>query len=282
MKATRASPPRIVLALDVSSVNLVSLETSVRIASRMRAGLDVLVVQDEALASFTALPATNEVSWVFSPRTFDAASASRMLRAREGRLESDLRALGAFHGVRIAVHTAIGRYLPRVLREAETSTFLMLGSPPHPTRRDLVPTQTLGRERRASGAVVVFDDSAAGGEALEAAAELTAHLSIPLEIWLPINGIRPASRREQAREWARERLGARLEGRGATGLLRLRSVPIEMLGRTLSALGPGRCRLLVLHRHQRFAGLGAAADILGRLAVPVVLVAGPGDASDET
>jgi nucleotide-binding universal stress UspA family protein len=190
---------RILVALDNSSDSLAALEAAVRLAASVQAEVVGLFVEDANLLRLAGLPFTREARFP-SAGALDHSGMEQQLRLLAWQARRTLREAAEAHKVGWSFRVVRGQVTPEVLAAALDADLLTLGKASRPlTRRSRLGSTARAAATEAAGSVllvesnsadhrpvvVLYDDTAAGKQALVAAAYLALAIQVSLVVLIP-------------------------------------------------------------------------------------------------
>ena len=177
---------RILVALDASSHSLAALETAARLASRLKAELIGLFVEDVDLLRVAEFPFTRQVGLFSSTcRRLDLPELERQLRAQANQIRQALMAIAEPAHVSWRFRVARGSVASEVLAAGAKADLTIVGKKGRSLGKRVGSTARMvifegqgltlvlqQREQLTAPVMVVYDSSAAAVNALEAALNL--------------------------------------------------------------------------------------------------------------
>ncbi|MFO7917762.1 MAG: universal stress protein [Anaerolineae bacterium] len=270
---------RILVALDASSHSLSALQAAAELATRLRAELQALFIEDVDVRRLGALPFAEEVG-VFSAtcHPLDARELARQLEAQARQMRRRFRRTTEWIGVQCTFHRVRGRVVPRILEAASEADMVILGKEAWstfetgqlgPTIRQVlseipIPTMILQAGARLERPVlVIYDGSQAAHRALSAASTLARRDDDRLMVLILAGESEPASRlRARAETW--------LEGRGLQ--VQYQTLSESRASHLAALVAQQDFGTVVLPRRCSTIRDEAVLDFLDKIDVPVLLV----------
>jgi len=270
---------RILVALDASPHSLAALEAAAELASRFRAELLGLFIEDVNLLRLAELPFAQEVSFFSATRRqLDTHQVERQLRAQAAMSRRALTATAERVRVRWSFRVARGAVAPELLIAASEADLLILGK----AGWSLAPGSRLGSTTRAvlaeapcqamilqHGArlrlpvLAVYNGSPLAQKALAMAAILTREEGGHLTVLVLADDPAAAQRRQaQAAAW--------LQARGMEARYRL--LPEPRVSSLAHLVRLERCGTLVLPARSSLLHDEAMLELLSEIRTPVLLV----------
>lgn len=180
---------RIAIAFASESVDVIALETVMRLAATLQAEITGLFVEDINLIRLASLPVSRALSRSGVPQALDVAEMERQLQAQAETVRHTMSAIAERAGVPWSFEVARGSLASEIVRAAAEGDLVALGI----TRRLLL-AETLelsaGRrprevsDRQARPIVTVFTGSPAAERALKLALSLSETMERPLVVFL--------------------------------------------------------------------------------------------------
>ncbi|MEA3407646.1 MAG: universal stress protein [Chloroflexota bacterium] len=270
---------RILVALDASPHSLSALQAASELATRLRAKLEALFIEDVDVRRLGALPFAEEVG-IFSARChpLDAVELTRQLEAQARRMRRRFRRITEWSSVQCTFRRARGRVVPEILEAALEADMVILGKEAWATfetgrlgaavRQVLsqipIPTLILQAGARVELPVLaIYDGSQAAHRALSVAATLAKRDDFRLMVLILADESEAAGRLQA-------RAGTWLEGRGLDVRYQiLTEASASRLAVLVARQGYGT---VVLPRQSSTIQDEAVLDFLDETEVPVLLV----------
>lgn len=271
---------RIVVAVDASPHSQAALEAAVDMASRYRAELLALFVEDANVLRVAALPFAHEVGeYSALRRSMEVPWIERKLRARSRRIEAAFQLLVHRGSVRGTFRVARGNVRAEIQSAAQEADVLVvgragwsqvrrrhLGSTARAACSDTVPGVTVilrEGERIAPPILVVYDGSSLGEHALDIAAGLVERLAQPLRVLILTEDVGQV-------EVLKDRATARLQPYDVVRQCHVLTSPtVPDLALAIRAAGRGT---LVLPARLLILGDDVLPDLIEEVDLPVLLV----------
>jgi nucleotide-binding universal stress UspA family protein len=211
---------RILVALDNSSDSLAALEAAVRLAASVQAEVVGLFVEDANLLRLAGLPFTREARFP-SAGELNHSGMEQQLHLLAWQARRTLKEAAEAHEVKWSFRVVRGQVTLEVLAAALDADLLTLGKASRPLTRHsrlgstarAVATEAAGSVLLVESAnadhrpvVVLYDDTAAGKQALVAAAYLALAKQVSLVVLITADALdeRAQGLAEEARAWLEE------------------------------------------------------------------------------
>jgi nucleotide-binding universal stress UspA family protein len=253
---------RILVALDTSARSLAALDTAAALASALSAELTGLFVEDINLLRLAELPFAREVGHASAAnRPLEFSEVERALRGQAARIERAMAEAAGRLQLQWSFRVARGQVVPQILEVAEEVDLVVFGK----EGRAAGPATHPGRPAipAAGPVLVLFDGSAAAGQALAMAARLAQANGRPLNVLVPAE---TTEEFQQLRGIASETLRA---GPSQVRYLALAGTDVAHLARTARR---EKCSAFVLASASLPPGQEEIGALLFAIGCPVVLV----------
>lgn len=266
--ALRGEPKRILVALDTGSLSRMAVEAAARLAIGLQGELEALFVEDAKLRRLAELPFARELGVTSAqPRRFDTVELDRAIAVQAQQMRRVLQDAARKLPLVWTLEVVRGDLVAVVLERTTAADLLVLGMTRRPSLVAARAAQTRARAERRAGRhpiFVLYDGSAAGTRALEAALALERRTRADIVVAVPAPRPEPYAALRKHAEAVLE-----AQGHAASGCVRLDDARVATIG---EAARRHRARAVLLPVADLARAEHEFEGLVDEIACPVVLI----------